>query len=62
MPGEPIADVQATLVQVLDDEQISVTQLSEPVLTPSVLHKEIIQAIEKVTGELWPGIPSIPCD
>jgi acetylornithine deacetylase/succinyl-diaminopimelate desuccinylase-like protein len=61
MPGEPIADVRSTLVRVLDDEQITVTQLSEPVLsTPSVLRQEIFQAIEKVANELWPGIPTIP--
>jgi acetylornithine deacetylase/succinyl-diaminopimelate desuccinylase-like protein len=61
MPGEPIADVRATLVRVLDDEQIAVTQLSEPVLsTPSTVHQDFFQAIEKAASELWPGIPTIP--
>ena len=40
---------------------IVVTQLGEPVLsTPSALHKDVMQAIETVTAELWPGIPVIP--
>ena len=61
LPGEPVAEVQATLVRVLADERISVTQLGVPVLsTPSALHQEVMQAIEKVTSEFWPGIPVIP--
>jgi acetylornithine deacetylase/succinyl-diaminopimelate desuccinylase-like protein len=61
LPGEPIPEVRATLVRVLADEQITITQLGEPVLsTPSALHQEIMQAIEKATAELWPGIPVIP--
>jgi len=61
LPGEPAAEVRETLVRVLADERIVVTQLGEPVLsTPSALHKDVMQAIEKVTAELWPGIPVIP--
>jgi acetylornithine deacetylase/succinyl-diaminopimelate desuccinylase-like protein len=61
LPGEPVAEVRDTLVRVLADERIVVTQLGEPVLsTPSALHKDVMQAIEKVTAELWPGIPVIP--
>jgi acetylornithine deacetylase/succinyl-diaminopimelate desuccinylase-like protein len=61
LPGEPIEEVKATLVRVLADDQIAVTQLGEPVLSlPSALHQEIIQAMEKVTAELWPGVPVIP--
>jgi acetylornithine deacetylase/succinyl-diaminopimelate desuccinylase-like protein len=61
MPGEPIAEVQATLVRVLDDAQITLTLLREPVLsTPSALRPGVMQVIEKVTGEMWPGIPAIP--
>jgi len=61
MPGEPIAEVQAMLVHALDDPQITVTLLREPTLsTPSALRPDIMQAIEKVTSEMWPGIPAIP--
>jgi len=53
--------VRNTLVRVLADEHIVVTQLGEPVLsTPSALHQDVMQAIEKVTAELWPGIPVVP--
>jgi acetylornithine deacetylase/succinyl-diaminopimelate desuccinylase-like protein len=53
--------VYATLRQVLADDQISITPFGGPVLsTPSPLHQEIMAAIEKHTGEFWPGIPVIP--
>ncbi len=61
LPGEPVADVRATLERVLADDQISITQIGEPVLSvPSALNQEIFQAIEKVTGEMWPGVPVVP--
>jgi acetylornithine deacetylase/succinyl-diaminopimelate desuccinylase-like protein len=61
MPGEPVDDVKATLVGVLADDQIAVTQLGVPVVsTPSALHQEIMGTIEKLTNEFWPGIPVIP--
>jgi acetylornithine deacetylase/succinyl-diaminopimelate desuccinylase-like protein len=61
MPGEPVDDVKATLIRVLADDQIAVTQLGVPVLSaPSQLHEEIMGAIEKLTNEFWPGIPVMP--
>jgi len=61
LPGEPAAEVMATLVRVLADAQITVTQLHEPMLsTPSALNQEIMGAIEQLTAEFWPGIPVIP--
>jgi acetylornithine deacetylase/succinyl-diaminopimelate desuccinylase-like protein len=61
MPGEPVDEVKATLVQVLADDQISVTQMAEPVLSaPSALHEEIMGAVEKVSAAFWPGVPIVP--
>jgi acetylornithine deacetylase/succinyl-diaminopimelate desuccinylase-like protein len=61
MPGDPVDEVKATLIRVLADDQISVTQLGEPVLSaPSALHEEIMGAIEKVSNEFWPGVPIVP--
>src|SRR5467141_1820356 len=60
-PGEKVEDVKATLVRVLGDDQIGVTQLGEPVLSaPSALHEEIVGAIAKLSAEFWPGAPIIP--
>jgi acetylornithine deacetylase/succinyl-diaminopimelate desuccinylase-like protein len=61
MPGEPVEEVKATLVRVLDDDQIAITQLEQPVLSaPSALNEEIMDAIEKLTQEFWPGAIVLP--
>ena len=61
LPGEPIEEVQRTLVRVVDDIQISVTPtLIDVSSKPSPLNLEIVQAVERVTAEFWPGIPVIP--
>ena len=61
LPGELVEEVQKTLVRVLADDQISVTPIGEPVLSPpSPLNPEIIRVVERLTAEFWPGIPVIP--
>jgi acetylornithine deacetylase/succinyl-diaminopimelate desuccinylase-like protein len=61
MPGESVEEVKATLERVLADDQISVTQLDQPVLSaPSALHEEIIGSIEKLSREFWPGAVVLP--
>ncbi len=61
LPGEPVEEVQKTLVSVLNDEQISVTPTWAHVSSdPSPLNPEIMKAIEKLADEFWPGTPVIP--
>ncbi len=61
LPGDSVAEVKATLERVVADDQITVMQIGEPILTvPSALNAEIIGAIKKVTEELWPGTPVVP--
>ena len=61
MPGESVDEVKATLVRVLADDQITVTQLDQPILSaPSALHEEIMGAIEKLSHEYWPGAVVMP--
>jgi acetylornithine deacetylase/succinyl-diaminopimelate desuccinylase-like protein len=61
MPGEPVAEVKATLERVLADDQISVTQIDQPVLSaPSALHEEIMGKIERLSQEFWPGAVVLP--
>src|SRR5262245_10532038 len=61
MPGEPVDDVKATLVWVLADDQIAVTQMGEPILSaPSALHGEIMGVVAKLSAEFWPGAPIVP--
>lgn len=61
MPGEPVDEVQAALVKVVDDDQIKVKRTTEPVPSdPSALREEIMGAITTLSGEFWPGIAVIP--
>lgn len=61
MPGEPVDGVKATLERVLADDQITVTQIEQPVLSaPSALHQEIMGSIEKLSHEFWPTAVVMP--
>ena len=61
LPGEKVADVQATLARVMDDKHINITPIGTateatmPPLTP-----ELMKAVEDITADMWPGIPVIP--
>jgi acetylornithine deacetylase/succinyl-diaminopimelate desuccinylase-like protein len=61
LPGEPLAEVESTLRKVLADDAISLTQTWAHVASdPSPLRPDLVQAIEKLTAEFWPGTPVIP--
>jgi acetylornithine deacetylase/succinyl-diaminopimelate desuccinylase-like protein len=61
MPGEAVDEVKATLERVLADDQISITQIDQPVLSaPSALNEEIMGSIEKLSKEFWPGAVVLP--
>jgi acetylornithine deacetylase/succinyl-diaminopimelate desuccinylase-like protein len=70
LPGHSPAQTRNELVRVLDDPKVSVRYLGAigapdheenskgfPTVLPS---PEVMQALEKVSGELWPGAPVIP--
>ena len=63
-PGVAVEDVRQTLIKLADDPAVSVTWPSDgrprvdappPPLTPKVMGP-----IEKVSGEMWPGVPVVP--
>jgi acetylornithine deacetylase/succinyl-diaminopimelate desuccinylase-like protein len=61
MPGETAAEVKATLVKVLADDEITVTQIDREVASePSKLNEELVGAIEKLSHEFWPEAALIP--
>jgi acetylornithine deacetylase/succinyl-diaminopimelate desuccinylase-like protein len=61
LPGDSPAEVRFTLMRVLNDPKISVTPVGEPVSSkPSPLKPEIIGAMERITAEMWPGVPVVP--
>jgi acetylornithine deacetylase/succinyl-diaminopimelate desuccinylase-like protein len=61
LPGESVAEVQRTLAKVLADDKIRIAPTHEPTLSPPPpLSPEIIAPIEKVSAEMWPGVPVVP--
>jgi acetylornithine deacetylase/succinyl-diaminopimelate desuccinylase-like protein len=61
LPGADPAEVSATLERVMADPEISVTPIqSATPSSPSPLTPEILDAIERTTEEMWPGVPVIP--
>ena len=61
LPGESPENVLSTLIDVLADDTIEVSEIWEVTSSsPSPIVPEIFNAIEQVTEELWPGVPVIP--
>jgi acetylornithine deacetylase/succinyl-diaminopimelate desuccinylase-like protein len=62
-PGTSAEQVQAQLVKLADDPQVHITALgarSEVTKAPPPLTPQIMGPIEKVAGQIWPGVPIIP--
>lgn len=61
LPGESVAEVQQTLARVMADDKIRITPTHEPTLSPPPpLSAEIIGPIERVSAQMWPGVPVVP--
>ncbi len=61
LPSHPPEEVKATLLEVMDDEEISMSMLWDPVASPpSPLDPEVMGAVERVTEAMWPGVPVVP--
>ena len=65
MPGHSPDEIQATLAKVLDNPKIVVTHatglasggIPNP---PSPLRPDLMSALQKVSNEMWPGVPIVP--
>src|SRR5712671_2323933 len=61
MPDEPVAEVERTLLRVIDDPKIAVIPTGQAVLSPpSPLNPELMTAVERLSAQVWPGVPVIP--
>jgi acetylornithine deacetylase/succinyl-diaminopimelate desuccinylase-like protein len=61
LPGESPAEVRSTLIRIVADPKISVSAIEDAVPSePSPLKPDVIGAIERITTQMWPGIPVIP--
>ena len=61
-PGDSRDAVLAQLTTIVDDPKVSVTipEIRGPIATPAPLTRQIMEPIEKVAHELWPGVPVVP--
>jgi acetylornithine deacetylase/succinyl-diaminopimelate desuccinylase-like protein len=62
LPGEPVESIQRKLEELIADPNVSLAmsdvpgpQSPAPPLTP-----QILQPVEKIVADLWPGVPVIP--
>jgi len=61
LPGDSSSEVRSTLIRVLQDPKISVSAIDDATPSePSPLKPEVFHAIEKITTEIWPGVPVVP--
>jgi acetylornithine deacetylase/succinyl-diaminopimelate desuccinylase-like protein len=61
LPTETADQIRQTLIKVVNDSRISITPIKEPKPSPpSPLRPDVIGAIERITNELYPGVPVIP--
>jgi acetylornithine deacetylase/succinyl-diaminopimelate desuccinylase-like protein len=61
LPGEPIDSVQEALETAIGDDQVVLTRVAEANPSPpSPLTPEVLEPIERITEDLWPGVPVLP--
>jgi len=65
LPGHTADETRAVLVDALKDHDISVTAIvsrgaGSEATKPSPLRPDVMGALEKVSAELWPGVPVVP--
>jgi acetylornithine deacetylase/succinyl-diaminopimelate desuccinylase-like protein len=61
-PGVSRDDILAQLVKVVDDPAVNVTipEVRGPVANPAPLTPQILQPIETIAHDMWPGVPVVP--
>ena len=61
LPGEDAEEVRRTLVGWIGDDRVRVTPLAAPKPSPpSPLTAELMEPVERITAEIWPGVPVVP--
>jgi len=61
LPGQPPADVQATLARVIANDAVLIEPVRPPTPSPaSPLREEIMAPIMAITEDMWPGTPVVP--
>ena len=61
-PGRTQEEIRRALERIVDDSGVSVTFVDPPETTspPPPLTLKILAPIEKLTQQMWPGVPVLP--
>lgn len=62
LPGVPVTEVQAALVQVIGDEGVTIQTVGEPAVTAPLppLTAAILDPVRKIAKTIWPGAALVP--
>jgi acetylornithine deacetylase/succinyl-diaminopimelate desuccinylase-like protein len=61
LPGEDPAEVHRVLSRVVSDEKVTMTPIAPAKPSPpSPLVPAVMGPIERITSEMWPGVPVVP--
>lgn len=61
LPTETAAQTQQTLIKVVANDRIVITPIQDPKPSPpSPLNPEVMRPLERITAEMWPGVPVVP--
>ncbi len=61
LPGETTAGTTATLQQVISDDRVSITPVTQHDDSPaSPLRPDVMDTLETLTSQMWPGVPVVP--
>jgi acetylornithine deacetylase/succinyl-diaminopimelate desuccinylase-like protein len=61
LPGESVPEVQQTLIRVLANDKIVISQMGDYTPSPpSPLRPDLVQTVERLTAEFWPGAAVVP--
>ncbi len=63
LPGHSADEVRAQLAGAIGDERVAVAQIEAEFSAPAPparVDPALLEVVERLTGELWPGVPTIP--
>jgi acetylornithine deacetylase/succinyl-diaminopimelate desuccinylase-like protein len=61
LPNDNPEKIKETLIKVFDDKEITVTTKNPAKLSPpSPMTADVFNPIEKITQQMWPGVPVVP--
>lgn len=61
LPNDDPEKIKETLIKVFDDKEITVTTKNVAKISPpSPMTTDVFKPIEKITQQMWPGVPVVP--